>query len=100
MLKSPDSASDVCRHGTDPGTAGRALNEGRPGAQRTGQPMKLGSNKFDIPTVRPVLHFWGRQQCLGSHAEIMYHSQPWIPQQSMDSHKVPWCNCISVRSTR
>lgn len=41
-----------CRRGTDPGPAGRALNEGGPGQQRTGKPMKLGSNKFDVPTVR------------------------------------------------
>ena len=41
-----------CRRGTDPGSAGRALSEAGPGQQRTGKPMKLGSNKFDIPTVR------------------------------------------------
>ena len=41
-----------CRRATDPGSAGRALNEGGPGQQRTGKPMKLGSDKFDIPTVR------------------------------------------------
>ncbi len=45
----------ACRSGTDPGSAGRALNEGGPGQQRTGKPMKLGSNKFDIPTVRLIV---------------------------------------------
>ena len=77
MLGSPDSTVDVCRHGTDPGTAGRALNEGVPGAQRTGQPMKLGSNKFDIPTVRPLPLFWAPQQCLNGHVEVVCRSQPW-----------------------
>ena len=39
------------RRGMDPGEEGRILSEGG-SYQRSGSPMKAGSNKFDIPAVR------------------------------------------------
>ncbi len=35
----------------DPGEEGRILSDGGGSYQRTGAPMKAGSNKFDIPAV-------------------------------------------------
>ena len=37
----------------DPGKEGRILTDGG-SYQRTGQPVKAGSNKFDIPAVRHI----------------------------------------------
>ncbi|CAL8461793.1 g1324 [Coccomyxa elongata] len=53
----PTNQSDPPRRkGMDPGEEGRILTDGG-SYQRTGQPVKAGSNKFDIPTVTPYLAY-------------------------------------------
>ena len=44
-----------CRAGTEPASIDTPSSKGSPGQQRTGRPMELGSKKFDIPTVCPLL---------------------------------------------
>ncbi|EIE25226.1 rhomboid-domain-containing protein [Coccomyxa subellipsoidea C-169] len=50
-------ATRMSRRGMDPGEEGRILSDGGGSYQRTGAPMKAGSNKFDIPAVKPYLAY-------------------------------------------